>query len=1319
MIFRPKLAVVGAIFFVVVAFFLSGSLLAVALVEMSTALSAVVSDADNTTFAVVDECSSAFTASSAQDAWVAISIAATRLDSEFSMYIERQAISLATIGHLLARLRIDITEPTGLRLAIEAITELFTAFPNEETPTVEVMTALPPLIWPDGHQTAVAHGPTLAKGFGALIQPSYPLRDQLGGFVRFRGPSRYLPTIVSNNNWTARNLSFPNEASLLNPRGEVYDTFFLRDASMGYLKDGACVLVPGLVRPTCPSANPPCTLTSDFVQCDGTIGNLLPREYVVAAPYLFLHVLSLPIDLRVVDPHITPTTKTSAETHGLGFGLGALPGGNPLGNCSVATPCVSEVAGSTFEITEVTYDDTWGYLRTYVDMEGMGPMLSSLAESISDESVAAEPPAGCPRLHARTAVVDARMQVVAASEGSVTSLDFVPQRVLLREMGTSRVRTQSQVLGDIGQALPATLQGENASYGDDYRAMVTCSCNETFLVRISQIRVNNAVCPRVAGRQCHAIMYLLVVVSEDVVQASARQAQSLLAVQNEESVSRMTDSIRSRVSRTSILVVGVAIAISVGVIALAALMQAAFARRVSAFAEVLEAASTLDAGEMLAALCHLGVKPEKAAVTTGKATSGGARMTGLEIPEDQRDVALRTFLGYFQQSKQAMFEVREIAALQRAFVALFTTVTSLGKYVPAEVIERYRGGAPAATLGMAPATVVVMFADVANFTTICERTSPERMLAVMSHFFGVMSDCVSFGGGAVDKFIGDCVMGVWGISGEGPHDPFSAVVTAVNMLCCVRSLGPLWARHLSFIGGFMLRIGLHRGAALAGNIGSSTRFNYTVIGDVVNAASRLEAGNKMFSTTLMMSESVLRSDEARLRATFPIRLLGAISLKGKTEVMRTYSIFRADDLFERVRVVAAEASSPTDAPEAPLEANVLPRDSPSKTNRVGAEGQGMPSRLDNAGARMVAESQQFVSPRVVESVSPESLPQPSVVGAAGTQTPDGESDASVSPSLSTVPRASVLTVDAAAGGPNHQLSVPVIRRGSSMIPRRAVENVHKLEAMMSTAPGPAGEASSAQTTSMPDRGNTSVVMEDLGSMSSLPFSSDPAGFSFTRSADVVESGAPNTGRQGAQDSTTAGTSLSTRRPPVEPLAINASSHGGRAAGTPNLSLQRTARTNPTTPGTNSPSAFVTFSAASRGKLVSPVSFDGSKSPARVRANTVSSHGVSSRSFMSGMSSGTLAIDMSRLALLDPARAAEDPQTVAALYAPEEMDYVQRYTAAVEAFILGDFRKVAAATRQLVGQFSEDSAALMLMRRADELVANPPVEWRGVMDQVGK
>ena len=207
---------------------------------------------------------------------------------------------------------------------------------------------------------------------------------------------------------------------------------------------------------------------------------------------------------------------------------------------------------------------------------------------------------------------------------------------------------------------------------------------------------------------------------------------------------------------------------------------------------------------------------------------------------------------------------------------------SFALYLAPAVIDRMLSSSRPPELGGEARTVTIYFSDVAGFSSFSERMQPAEIVAMMNEYLSAMTDIIEDEGGFVDKYIGDAIVAVFGAPADDPGHAASAVRAALR--CRQRleeinaSVEPFKSRPVG------QRIGLNSGEVLVGNIGSRRRFNYTVMGDAVNLASRLEGANKYFSTTIMASQATV--DLAG--PAFAWRELDWIRVKGRAEPVRIY-----------------------------------------------------------------------------------------------------------------------------------------------------------------------------------------------------------------------------------------------------------------------------------------------------------------------------------------------------------------------------------------------------------------------------------------------
>lgn len=175
------------------------------------------------------------------------------------------------------------------------------------------------------------------------------------------------------------------------------------------------------------------------------------------------------------------------------------------------------------------------------------------------------------------------------------------------------------------------------------------------------------------------------------------------------------------------------------------------------------------------------------------------------------------------------------------------------------------------------ALVTVLFADIAGFTTISERNTPEDTALMLHRVLNELTEVVIGEKGVVDKYIGDCIMAFWGAPLALPEDEINACRSALRFIEEISAINAVFA--LEGIPAIAIRVGVHTGDAIAGNMGSVRLFDFTVVGDTVNLASRLESVNKVFGTHIITSEHTL----AGTHGLFLTRNLGPIEVKGKSE----------------------------------------------------------------------------------------------------------------------------------------------------------------------------------------------------------------------------------------------------------------------------------------------------------------------------------------------------------------------------------------------------------------------------------------------------
>jgi class 3 adenylate cyclase len=230
-----------------------------------------------------------------------------------------------------------------------------------------------------------------------------------------------------------------------------------------------------------------------------------------------------------------------------------------------------------------------------------------------------------------------------------------------------------------------------------------------------------------------------------------------------------------------------------------------------------------------------------------------------------------------------MSRLAEIYDLQDAYRNMDTAIRSFTRYVPRDVVKDLLSTGDLCRIQMTPKQCTMMFVDIQSFTTMCERVAPDELSELVRSYFESMSSIVMGHEGLIDKFIGDCIMSVWGAPFAVPNAEVKATLCGLRMVRETR-VAPLATTFDNAGEQLNVRVGLASGVILAGNMGSTERMNYTVIGDAVNLAARLESLNKQFGTYIMVNESV----EEGLHGIFTMRLIMAIKVVGKDTAVKVY-----------------------------------------------------------------------------------------------------------------------------------------------------------------------------------------------------------------------------------------------------------------------------------------------------------------------------------------------------------------------------------------------------------------------------------------------
>jgi adenylate cyclase len=212
-----------------------------------------------------------------------------------------------------------------------------------------------------------------------------------------------------------------------------------------------------------------------------------------------------------------------------------------------------------------------------------------------------------------------------------------------------------------------------------------------------------------------------------------------------------------------------------------------------------------------------------------------------------------------------------------------TGLRSFSKYVPDKVVKQLISQGKDAKIGGEKEYVTILFSDIEGFTSISENNDTQEVVTALNEYFDIYVHCLEENGATVDKFIGDAVMAFWNAPSKVDNHEFVAVKTAMEIVKEIEVLNQKWkSEGKKFI--FKTRIGINSGEVIVGNIGSTNRINYTVTGDPVNLASRLESANKQYNTKILVSESIYNKTNNLIDYYY----IDTVKVKGKEVYVKVY-----------------------------------------------------------------------------------------------------------------------------------------------------------------------------------------------------------------------------------------------------------------------------------------------------------------------------------------------------------------------------------------------------------------------------------------------
>jgi adenylate cyclase len=266
-----------------------------------------------------------------------------------------------------------------------------------------------------------------------------------------------------------------------------------------------------------------------------------------------------------------------------------------------------------------------------------------------------------------------------------------------------------------------------------------------------------------------------------------------------------------------------------------------------------------------------------------------------------------------QMNRIAQFDLREspkdrsifleIDRMERSLNGMIRSLSSFAAYVPRDLVKTLVTTGQVARLEGSTRRITILFSDVAGFTSLSEQLAPNDLVRRLGAYLSEMATTIGREGGTVDKFIGDGVMAFWNAPEEQPDHAVRAVRAAMS---CQKRLADLRRLPGEAERALPTRIGLATGEVVVGNIGSVERMNYTVVGDTANLASRLEALNKDYGTTILISNDTAEEIRERILC----RPIDVVAVLGKLQGIKVWEpICLADDPSAPVERVRAALTS--------------------------------------------------------------------------------------------------------------------------------------------------------------------------------------------------------------------------------------------------------------------------------------------------------------------------------------------------------------------------------------------------------------------------
>ncbi len=231
--------------------------------------------------------------------------------------------------------------------------------------------------------------------------------------------------------------------------------------------------------------------------------------------------------------------------------------------------------------------------------------------------------------------------------------------------------------------------------------------------------------------------------------------------------------------------------------------------------------------------------------------------------------------------------------------------SAFSSYVSPDVVDEIILNPEKLSLGGDRKKITLLFSDIRGFTTLSEKTDPEKLVTLLNEYLSPMTEIVMRNKGTLDKFIGDAVMAIYGAPVKQENQAFLACISAVEMIEKLKEINTEWAKNN--LPNIDIGIGINTGEAVVGNMGADIRFDYTAIGDTVNLAARLEGQTKFYGTNIIISETTKQELELKsensIQNSFRFRELDIIKVKGKTKPIAIFQLIIPGDKLDNDKLI--------------------------------------------------------------------------------------------------------------------------------------------------------------------------------------------------------------------------------------------------------------------------------------------------------------------------------------------------------------------------------------------------------------------------------